>query len=210
MPEKTSINGAVSTGIWNRARIGQPPPSRRSDGTTKSHPEGWRNEARRYARLANETPVVQEKTSIKELETGERIPPANSPRDESTPVSDEREGDARRQLAPEAAAQIVPVVTEQHRSDPREAASNNTPRQVSRDQSLSPHAIDDEEYVVDHVVAHRYDDGGKLVFRVRWYGYTPEEDTEEPISHLRRSHVIFYCRRKGLKVPYSITRARQG
>ena len=178
LPEKTSINGAVPTGIWNRARIGQPPPSRRSDGTTKSRPECCRNEARRYARLANENPVVQEKNSIKELDTGERIPPADSPRDEPTPVSNEGEGDARRQLAPEAAAQNAPVVMEQHRSDPREAASNTTLRQVSRNQSLSPHAIDEEEYVVDHVVAHRYDDDDKLVFPVRWYGYTPEEDTE--------------------------------
>ena len=160
--------------------------------------------------MANETPVVQEKNSVKELETGERIPPADSPRDEPTLVSNEGEGDARRQLAPKAAAQNAPVVTEQHKSDPRGAASNTTPRKVSRDQSPSPHAIDEEEYVVDHVVAHRDDDDGKLVFRVRWYGYTPEEDTEEPISHVRRSHVIFYCRRKGLNVPDSITRARQG
>ncbi|CDF38257.1 unnamed protein product [Chondrus crispus] len=199
--DTSPMNGAAKTGIWNRARIGQPRPSRRSDGTTKSRPKHSRHGACRYARLANDTPVGQEKNST---------PPADSPRDEPTPASNEGEGDARHQLEPETGAQNVPAVTEQHSRDPRGAASNNTTRKVDRNQSLSPHAIDGEEYVVDHVVAHRYDDDGKLVFRVRLYGYTPEDDTEEPISHLRRNHVILYCKRKGLNVPDSIIRARQG
>lgn len=67
-----------------------------------------------------------------------------------------------------------------------------------------------DDYIVDRVIAHRYDGKGLLVFRVRWYGYTPEDDTENPITHLRRSHVICYCKRKELKIPDSINRARQG
>ena len=79
-----------------------------------------------------------------------------------------------------------------------------------REPSARTDALEGEDYIVDKIVSHHYDEAGHLVFRVRWYGYSVEEDTDEPISHLRRSHILRYCKRKRLKVPSSISRARQG
>ncbi|KAG9395703.1 Chromo (CHRromatin Organization MOdifier) domain [Carpediemonas membranifera] len=36
---------------------------------------------------------------------------------------------------------------------------------------------DDELYVVESVVSHSTDEDGNIVFRLRWSGYEPEEDT---------------------------------
>ena len=77
-------------------------------------------------------------------------------------------------------------------------------------QSERTDALEGEDYVVDRIVSHHYDEAGHLVFRVGWYGYSVEEDTEEPIYHLRRSYILRYCKRRRLKVPSSISRAREG
>ena len=55
------------------------------------------------------------------------------------------------------------------------------------DQTDDPRAVaaaDTSEYLVDAIIAHR-GDPPDLLFRVRWLGYPPEEDTWLPRSQLR-------------------------
>lgn len=58
-----------------------------------------------------------------------------------------------------------------------------------------------QEFVLESIVSHMAGPDGKRYYRIRWYGYTPEEDTYEPIEHIPRSKVIAYYRRKRLALP---------
>ena len=74
------------------------------------------------------------------------------------------------------------------------------------------------EYVIDKVVDHiiNEDEGhphakhGDMLYKVRWFGYTPEDDTFEPVHHLPRSQVLSYHRRKQMPVPSNIAKAMLG
>lgn len=67
-----------------------------------------------------------------------------------------------------------------------------------------------QEFVVDHLVSHEHNPQGRLLYRVRWYGYPSGDDTLEPIDHLPRSKVIEYHRRTRTGLPTSLGRARIG
>ena len=66
--------------------------------------------------------------------------------------------------------------------------------------SLKPAAPDrsDEEYVVNRLVDHYFDEDGTLLFRVRWEGYSAKDVTWEPAHHITHNTVLRYCRRHGL------------
>ena len=51
---------------------------------------------------------------------------------------------------------------------------------------------------------------GETTYRVRWYGYGPDEDTFEPIRHLPRNKVVSYYKRRKLSLPEDIQEAVQG
>ena len=68
----------------------------------------------------------------------------------------------------------------------------------------------EQEYVLDKLVNHRYAGDGTLLFTIRWYGYDPEDDTEQPIGDIPRSKVLSYCKRRNLRVPASISQALPG
>ena len=40
-----------------------------------------------------------------------------------------------------------------------------------------------------------------VLYRVRWRGYPPDDDTGEPIANITRSHVIDYHERNGMAMP---------
>lgn len=67
-----------------------------------------------------------------------------------------------------------------------------------------------QEYILDHVVTHRYNGNGVLEYRSRWYGYDPSWDTWEPIEHLPRSKVVQYHRRAGTATPATLCNAQVG
>jgi len=46
-------------------------------------------------------------------------------------------------------------------------------------------------YAVDHIVSHRRTPAGVL-YRVRWYGYTSKDDTEEPPEHIPENFLRRY------------------
>ena len=67
-----------------------------------------------------------------------------------------------------------------------------------------------QEFVVDHLTDHGYTHDGELVFGVRWYGFPPDQDTDEPLNHLPRSKVLQYCNRRGIPLFEAITQAQAG
>eukprot|EP00171_Calliarthron_tuberculosum_P023466 IDg23466t1 len=71
-----------------------------------------------------------------------------------------------------------------------------------------PHRPDSQDtedtntkYVADRIVNYDKDD---MTFRVRWEGYTPEEDTWEPAGHLPYNLVAKFFKRTKGKVPPGI------
>ena len=49
--------------------------------------------------------------------------------------------------------------------------------------------MDQREYEIEDLIAAGVDDNGSILFRVRWKGYGPKDDTWEPESSLPRKMV---------------------
>ena len=64
-------------------------------------------------------------------------------------------------------------------------------------------------YVVDRLVDHDDTPSGP-VYRVHWQDCLDSEDTWEPLSHLRRSHVVRYHRQRRLPLPAGMHTCLQG
>lgn len=63
----------------------------------------------------------------------------------------------------------------------------------------------DQVYEVESIVAHEKQNDGSYLYKVRWKGYPPEEDTWEPYDHFSSPNIISsYWERLGL--PYIPTR----
>ena len=84
--------------------------------------------------------------------------------------------------------------------DPQKGEANN---------SGNGKGPEDTEYVIERLVDHTYQDG-KLVLKVKWYGYATEDATWEPIAQLLRSAVVTYFRRKKQPLPPQAAHARPG
>jgi hypothetical protein len=48
----------------------------------------------------------------------------------------------------------------------------------------------EEEYKVDHIVRHKRNKQGRLLFLIRWKGYSPEEDSWEPAGNLKHAREV--------------------
>jgi Chromo (CHRromatin Organisation MOdifier) domain len=57
------------------------------------------------------------------------------------------------------------------------------------------------EYVFERIVVTKQTDDGTMLYRVRWFGYTRDDDTWEPQEHLPISALRRYHRRIGLPIP---------
>jgi hypothetical protein len=62
----------------------------------------------------------------------------------------------------------------------------------------APHDPGNEEYVVERLVGLRREADGSESYKVRWFGYSRDEDTWEPPANLPSSMVQKYSRRVGL------------
>lgn len=49
----------------------------------------------------------------------------------------------------------------------------------------------EKKFVINHV-AYNAEEDQRTLLRVRWYGYPPEDDTWEPVTHIPRSHLVRY------------------
>ena len=66
-----------------------------------------------------------------------------------------------------------------------------------------------QEYEIDKLMDHGYDHEN-LILKVRWYGYTLEEATWEPVEQLPRSTIVSYFGRKQQPLPSQIAHAQVG
>ena len=64
--------------------------------------------------------------------------------------------------------------------------------------------------VFDHLVGQETANDGTTWYRIRWYGYTPDEDTLQPIGDIPRSKILQYCRRNRLDFPLDIKYTQRG
>jgi hypothetical protein len=62
-------------------------------------------------------------------------------------------------------------------------------------------AGEEPEYVMERIVGARQQADGSLLYRIRWHGYSKEDDTWEPKEHLPEAMVRKYHRKTGLPVP---------
>ena len=75
-----------------------------------------------------------------------------------------------------------------------------------------------QEFSIDRIVgarineepAHPTADLNESMFKVRWTGYGPKDDTFEPIHHVPRNAVVSYCTRKSIALPHDLSRAQAG
>ena len=67
-----------------------------------------------------------------------------------------------------------------------------------------------QEYVVDKIVAHREEGDGTFSYLVKWYGYSTDQNTWEPITNLRRSMIERYCRKRRIQCPEDLDLAIEG
>ena len=97
--------------------------------------------------------------------------------------------------------------------EPLEKQVEATPQTCEGDKD-----VDTDEYVIDEIVdtrvnksrRNRYAKPGETLYRVRWYGYEPDDDTWEPTKHLPRSKILAFCKKKGLPIPSDIDTAMNG
>ena len=72
--------------------------------------------------------------------------------------------------------------------------------------------VENEEFFIDTIVSHkinrnkRHADAkdGDILYRVRWVGYGPKDDTWEPLPNLTRPHVIRYHEKCNIPLPNNI------
>ena len=85
-------------------------------------------------------------------------------------------------------------------------------RNTQVDEDLDKDLVENNEFYIDTVVSHklnrnkRHPDAkvGDILYRVRWVGYGPKDDTWEPLPNLTRSHVIRYHERGNIPLPANI------
>ena len=58
----------------------------------------------------------------------------------------------------------------------------------------------EEEYVFEKIVGARVGKNGKNEYKVRWFGYSRDDDTWEPASHLPEAALKRYHRRTRLPI----------
>ena len=90
---------------------------------------------------------------------------------------------------------------------------------VTSDGPGPPPRLDDtQSWVIDKIVTHAYCDDsnhphakvGEVLYRVRWYDCTPEDDTWEPVRHLPRGKILSYHKRRKLRLPDNLDEAMTG
>ena len=87
-------------------------------------------------------------------------------------------------------------------------------RNTQVDEDLDKDLVENNEFFIDTVVSHkvnrdkRHADAkvGDTLYRVRWVGYGPKDDTWEPLPNLTCSHVIRYHEKTTFRFLTTLTR----
>jgi Chromo (CHRromatin Organisation MOdifier) domain len=131
--------------------------------------------------------------------SSDRVTPAPTPEGEEPHAGDRRrvDGGVQRGNRPEEIPQrndLPQGVSVRNEGDTRNAEhlSGNPP------EGDQPEA---DEFVFEKIVGTKMSKDGTILYRIRWFGYSREDDTWEPREHLPISAVRRYHRRVGLPIP---------
>jgi Chromo (CHRromatin Organisation MOdifier) domain len=69
-----------------------------------------------------------------------------------------------------------------------------------KQRSISTPRLEETEYVVERILDHSANEEGRKILKIRWAGFTPEDDTWEPIENIPEGLVRKYERRKRVLV----------
>jgi transposase InsO family protein len=86
------------------------------------------------------------------------------------------------------------------RQEVQPTVEDDQPQSGERDSSEDGKIIHEPEYVFEKICGAKKLRDGELRYKVRWYGYSSEEDSWEPASHLPKDAIKRYHRKTGL--PY--------
>ena len=64
----------------------------------------------------------------------------------------------------------------------------------------TPSTLEPEKYLVDHIVAKKVQ-GGVMLYRVRWQGFSAADDTWEPIEHFDGPAIVYDAHADGKTDP---------
>ena len=93
------------------------------------------------------------------------------------------------------------IVAAPMRHQARLAYTTDNAVQAPTSHDVNPAPSGTEEYAMDRIVDHGYDDNGQMVFQIRWTGYDPSDDTWQSAEDIPRNTVVAYCKRHKLPIP---------
>jgi hypothetical protein len=131
--------------------------------------------------------------------SSDRVTPAPTPEGEEPHAGDRRcvNGVVQRGNRPEELSQ---------RNDWPQGASVRNEDDTRNEEHLSGNPPEGDkpeadEFVLEKIVRTKMSKDGTILYRIRWFGYSHEDDTWEPREHLPISAVRRYHRRVGLPIP---------
>ena len=135
-------------------------------------------------------------TPAPRLNTGE-MTPAAVPSDED-------------QAEPPASGPEDPVAAPAKADEPSPDEEFEPDGGLANNRTADPTGEDEPEYVMEKIVGMKQIPTGGHLYKVRWYGYAPADDTWEPLEHLPPNVVRRYHKRIGLPSPYPRSKPRRG
>ena len=84
---------------------------------------------------------------------------------------------------------------------------NASGRQLQSAPDSSTRRIPSAPFVVQRIIAHGVADNIEFLLKVRWHGFSSEEDTWEPIRHLPYNMVVRYCQTRNIALPSNMEEA---
>jgi Chromo (CHRromatin Organisation MOdifier) domain len=84
-----------------------------------------------------------------------------------------------------------------NREDPIDETARPIAADDDDDQEEGYEGVPTDEFVFERITGMKKLNDGNLRYKVRWYGYGPEDDTWEPSAHLPAASLRRYHRRIG-------------
>jgi hypothetical protein len=222
------------SGVSARLAPVRPPPNLLADAqASPSRPADAATPAATPPDTPSSVPAEPSETSPTSVAADEVLAPANAPPATALSATPDRQATATplsatdiaqatqaalADLSPPEISDETPTPTDDTDRESDKSLPSHPGSSASDDHASDTRSIDhSHEYVMDRIVTHELADGsepsnpaGTLLYRVRWYGFDPCDDTWEPISNLPRSHVLRYHKRKRLAPPANINEAITG
>lgn len=128
-------------------------------------------------------------------------------------------GHVRRDVAEDSSKERRENEVHENAPVPLEREPRDVPKSVAeedKEEKHAPNTAEDQpqilevEYVIENIVSHQEDPGGRVLGRVRWYSFQIADETIELIEHLPQSNVVRFYRRRKLESPCTLEKLKFG